>query len=126
MVGPDRFELSIDGLKVRCDTSSPRSLIFCKRLRALLLLRCEPARRLLANTANMFLGFIAFSLFKIGRGYKNRTYTIGIKIRCATTTPIPNCMVRVEGFEPSVSCSQSRRIRPDFPTLGYKLITKMY
>ena len=27
-------------------------------------------------------------------------------------------MVRVEGFEPSVSCSQSRRIEPDFPTLG--------
>jgi hypothetical protein len=26
-------------------------------------------------------------------------------------------MVGVEGFEPSVSCSQSRRIRPDFPTL---------
>jgi hypothetical protein len=29
------------------------------------------------------------------------------------------CMVRVEGFEPSISCSQSRRIKPDFPTLGY-------
>jgi hypothetical protein len=28
-------------------------------------------------------------------------------------------MVRVEGFEPSISCSQSRRIKPDFPTLGY-------
>ena len=31
-------------------------------------------------------------------------------------------MVRVEGFEPSVSCSQSRRIEPDFPTLGYNLV----
>ena len=27
-------------------------------------------------------------------------------------------LVRVEGFEPSISCSQSRRIKPDFPTLG--------
>jgi len=31
-------------------------------------------------------------------------------------------MVRVEGFEPSVSCSQSRRIEPDFPTLGYYMV----
>ena len=31
-------------------------------------------------------------------------------------------MVRVEGFEPSISCSQSRRIKPDFPTLGYLFI----
>lgn len=30
---------------------------------------------------------------------------------------IPDQLVGVEGFEPSVSCSQSRRIRPDFPTL---------
>ena len=26
-------------------------------------------------------------------------------------------LVGMEGFEPSVSCSQSRRIKPDFPTL---------
>jgi hypothetical protein len=31
-------------------------------------------------------------------------------------------MVRVEGFEPSVSCSQSRRIEPDFPTLGHCMV----
>jgi len=30
----------------------------------------------------------------------------------------PLKLVRVEGFEPSLSCSQSRRIKPDFPTLG--------
>lgn len=34
----------------------------------------------------------------------------------------PNGLVRVEGFEPSISCSQSRRIKPDFPTLGYNLV----
>jgi hypothetical protein len=27
----------------------------------------------------------------IGRGYKNRTYDLGIKIRCDTISPIPNC-----------------------------------
>ena len=27
-------------------------------------------------------------------------------------------MVRVAGFEPAIFCSQSRRIEPDFPTLG--------
>jgi hypothetical protein len=65
MVGPDRFELSIDGLKVRCDTASPRSLTFAKRLKALLLLRCEPAFRLHANTANILRGFILLLLYKI-------------------------------------------------------------
>ena len=64
MVGPDRFELSIDGLKVRCDTASPRSLTLFNLRRALLLLRCEPAFRLFASTANGFLGFIYFSLLK--------------------------------------------------------------
>lgn len=28
-------------------------------------------------------------------------------------------MVRVAGFEPTISCTQNRRIRPDFPTLSY-------
>ena len=27
-------------------------------------------------------------------------------------------MVRVAGFEPATSCSQSRRNEPDYPTLG--------
>ena len=31
-------------------------------------------------------------------------------------------MVRVAGFEPAVFCSQSRRIEPDFPTLGYYMV----
>jgi len=30
-------------------------------------------------------------------------------------------MVRVAGFEPATSCSQSKRNEPDYPTLGLKL-----
>ena len=54
----------IDRLKAGYSTFELRSLIFCKRLRALLLLRCEPAFRLLASTANILRGFILFS-FKL-------------------------------------------------------------
>ena len=73
MVGPPGFEPGIGRLKVCCDTASPRSLTFCKRLRALVLLRCEPAFRLLANTANIFLGFILLLLLKIGGSWETRT-----------------------------------------------------
>ena len=31
----------------------------------------------------------------IGRGYKNRTYDLGIKIRCDTISPIPNCQLGI-------------------------------
>ena len=30
------------------------------------------------------------SILLFGRGYKNRTYDLGIKIRCDTISPIPN------------------------------------
>jgi hypothetical protein len=40
------------------------SFILLSRLRALLLLRCEPAFRLLASTANMLRGFTSFLLEK--------------------------------------------------------------
>jgi hypothetical protein len=79
MVGPDRFELSIDGLKVRCDTASPRSLTFCFLLRALLLLRCEPAFLLLASTANILRGFITISLLKIWPGVRESNPRLKIR-----------------------------------------------
>lgn len=61
LVQAPRFELGSDELKVRCDTVSPYLDCFSFLRRALLLLRCEPAFRLLANTANIFLGFILHS-----------------------------------------------------------------
>ena len=56
-----------------------------------------------------------------GRGTRTRTLNDGIKIRSVAITPYLNSqnVVSVEGFEPSISCSQSRRIKPDFPTLRY-------
>ena len=56
-----RLELCSLGLRGRTSPSKfPR--VFAKRLRALLLLRCEPAFRLPANTAYMFLAFILLLL----------------------------------------------------------------
>jgi hypothetical protein len=62
LVQAPRFELETGELKVRCDTVSPYLDCLACFLRALLLLRCEPAFRLLANTANIFLGFILLLL----------------------------------------------------------------
>ena len=62
LVQAPRFELGSDELKVRCDTVSPYLDCFSCFLRALLLLRCEPAFRLFTNMANGFLGFIFYFL----------------------------------------------------------------
>ena len=51
LVGAPRFELGSDELKVRCDTVSPYPACLFFFRKALLLLRCEPAFRLLAKTA---------------------------------------------------------------------------
>jgi hypothetical protein len=48
-----------------CDTFSPYPDCFVSLRRALLLLRCEPAFRLLANTAYMFLGFTLLLLLNL-------------------------------------------------------------
>ena len=63
MVGAPGFEPEIGGLKVRCDTISLYPRDFSWRRSALLVLRCDPARR---NMASRTSGLRAVTLILLG------------------------------------------------------------
>ena len=108
MVGAPRFELGLDGLKVRCDTASPYPVCFSFLRRALLLLRCEPAFLFFTTMANGFLGFILLLLFKkIGGNDKSRTYTEHrMKVTHYHYATLPNLVDR-ERIELSISACKA-------------------
>lgn len=62
---------------------------------------------------------LAIGLQEHGRGYRSRTRTSGIKIRCATITPIPNCYFGAESRNrTSFYCSSGSRWNDHTSSLG--------